>query len=797
MHNRKIKLQYATVITVFIAFSAFSIFASTAIHNILIGKDRVPRYYPIGECIKSIAAVEKHRLLFLCLLGFSFIISAALLLSYSRSYISKLNKITPSIYTPAAVGQNQHGSARWMKEKQKAKVFQTVIINPKESLFQKLIEAGKADKAIIKKHVIKGDGVQKKKRNNILITKLKTVLGKYFNILFEILLPSLWEKKEQRRIEKELSLIDDSSFDSNELDTDEYEISKESEHVSIKESKNISANKLTGKSPNKTVVESLLTSIYKNNKKINNKPYEEIEKLLSKFPLRDGGIVLGKKKLLGGRELIYYSAEDGHIICLGATRSGKSRTLVIQSICLIGLSGESMVISDLKGELNQYTAEFLKRLGYKVVVLDFKNPLKSDRYNLLQPVIDAIDDDNIPLATECVWDLVSILVGEAKGEKIWTNGEASTIACAIMAVVYDNREGERRKYQTLTNVYYFIAEMCKPVNKKLPIVEYVKQLPYNHPAKPLVAISEIAPERTRGSFYTAALTTLKLFTSSYLNAMTLSSDYNPKDLGREKAALFFVLPDDRPTYYSIASILVLQHYIQLVNESDTRGGRLKKRVNMILDEFGNFAPIPYFDTLLTVGGGRGMRFNLFVQDFAQLESKYDEKVAKTIKGNCHIWDYLQSDDQNTLKEISDKLGQYTISTYSLSTQTSKYQSASSTASVNLTGRALLMTEEIKQITRPYSLVTSRADPVIMYSPDLSKWHFNTMLGLGNVKHNIKARDYREKQRPEKTTKQQAENIELWTDCWKYWQEVCEGMQESQPQPISVPIRRTIRRDDDY
>ncbi|PYG84897.1 type IV secretion system protein VirD4 [Ruminiclostridium sufflavum DSM 19573] len=777
MHNRKIRLQYATVITVFIAFSAFSVFASTALHNILIGKDRAPRYYPIGECIKSIEAVEKHRLLFLCLLGFSFFVSAALLLSYSRSYISRLNKITPDIYTPAAVGQNQHGSARWMKEKDKARVFQTAVINPKEPLFRKLIEAGKADKATFKKHVITGDGVQKKKRTGILIPKLKAVSGRYSDIFLEVLFPQLWRKKEQRRIEKELSLIDDGLFeDFEDFETGENEIT------------------------NETAGKSLAGSAAENTGRINKRqPGGETEKLLGNIQLKEGGIVLGKKKLPGGKELIYYSGEDGHIMCLGATRSGKSRTLVIQSICLIGLSGESMIISDLKGELNQYTGEFLKRLGYKVVVLDFKNPLKSDRYNLLQPVIDAIDDDNIPLATECVWDLVGILVGEAKGEKIWTNGEASTIACAIMAVVYDNREAERRKYQTLTNVYYFIAEMCKPVNKKLPIVEYVKQLPYKHPAKPLVAISEIAPERTRGSFYTAALTTLKLFTSSYLNAMTMKSDYNPKELGREKTALFFVLPDDRPTYYSIASILVLQHYIQLVNESDTRGGRLKKRVNLVLDEFGNFAPIPYFDTLLTVGGGRGIRFNLFIQDFAQLESKYDEKVAKTIKGNCHIWDYLQSDENGTLKEISEKLGQYTTSTYSLSTQTSKYQTASSTASVNLTGRALLMTEEIQRITRPYSLITSRADPVIMYSPDLSKWHFNTMLGLGGRTHNEKARDYREKQRPERITKQRAENIELWSEFWKHWQEVCEGVQEpqAQPQPMPIPIRRTIRRDEDY
>lgn len=761
MHNRHLKVQYATVFFVFIVLSVFCVFASMAFHKILIGADRAPTFYPIKECIESIKTVKKHRLLFLCFEGLSFCLAASLMVSYSRNYISKLQCITSKIYTPVAAGQNQFGSARWMTEKEKAKVFDTAVLNHKDDFYKALLAAGKNEKAIIKKHVIDKEDKQEHKKlpfqyirwfmDKVLPQEkrhiLREKLRRYYDEMIKKYFPSIWQMKEQRNIDKLAGLFEC-----------EFDVLKEADsNAEIK----------TG----------------------------SIEAIADTQCFSSGGLVIGMKKLRGGKELFYYIGDDTHLLGIGATRSGKSRTMVIQSICFLALAGESMIISDLKGELNQYTGTFLKRLGYNVIILDFKNPLKSDRYNLLQPIIDAIDEDNLPKATECVWDLVGILVGDAKGEKIWNNGEASTIACAIMSVVYDNREGERRKYQTLTNVYYFIAEMCKPIGKNIPIVEYVKVLPENHPAKPLVAISEIAPERTRGSFYTAALTTLKLFTSSYINAMTMASDYNPKDLGRKKTALFMVLPDERTTYYSIASLLVLQHYIQLVNESDGRGGRLKNRVNFILDEFGNFAAIPSFDTLLTVGGGRGMRFNLFLQDFAQLESKYDEKVAKTIKGNCQVWDYLQTNSPETLKEISEKLGNYTVSTYSLSSQSSKYQTPSSSASVNLTGRALLMTNEIAQIDRPYSLVTSKENPAIMYSPDLSKWNFNTMLGLGNKKHNEKVRDYREKQRIERMTKEEAEKIELWSECWKYWQKQCEGMQ--QPQQPNL-LRRTISRmEDDF
>ena len=75
--------------------------------------------------------------------------------------------------------------------------------------------------------------------------------------------------------------------------------------------------------------------------------------------LNTGGMVLGKSRRQR-EEKVYYIADDFHSIVIGATRSGKSRCLVLPSIGMIGLSGESMVLSDPKGELYQYTAPFLR-----------------------------------------------------------------------------------------------------------------------------------------------------------------------------------------------------------------------------------------------------------------------------------------------------------------------------------------------------------------------------------------------------------------------------------------------------
>ena len=339
--------------------------------------------------------------------------------------------------------------------------------------------------------------------------------------------------------------------------------------------------------------------------------------------LKEGGIVIGMTKC-GQKEKIHYIADDTHTLTIGATRSGKTRTLVLQSICLMALAGESLVISDPKAELYQYAAPFLEKLRFDVICLDFKNPEKSSRYNLLQPIIDAVNRGEMDKAEMYAWDITNILVGDnTSNEKIWENGEKSTIAAAILCVVVDN--AKRPEYQNLTNVYWFVAEMCKAVGNKTPMQEYVKKLRPGHPARALLSISDVAPSRTKGSFYTSALTTLRLFTSRAVYSITHKSDYDIADIGKKKQALFFILPDEKTTYYPIASLMVSQLYELLVHQSDERGGRLINRVNFVLEEFGNFTKINDLTNKLTVAGGRGMRFHFFCRALNSLRRNTTRK----------------------------------------------------------------------------------------------------------------------------------------------------------------------------
>lgn len=69
---------------------------------------------------------------------------------------------------------------------------------------------------------------------------------------------------------------------------------------------------------------------------------------ISKQHFNSGGLVVGYNKLKKGTEEIYYIDNNTHSITVGATRSGKTRTIVLQTIATLGLAGESIIVSDPK-----------------------------------------------------------------------------------------------------------------------------------------------------------------------------------------------------------------------------------------------------------------------------------------------------------------------------------------------------------------------------------------------------------------------------------------------------------------
>ena len=474
-----------------------------------------------------------------------------------------------------------------------------------------------------------------------------------------------------------------------------------------------------------------------------------------------GGLVIGKEDIKKSffsrkiKEKIYLITKDLHALIIGATRSGKTRNVVIETITMLILAGENVFIPDLKGEIRDYTEDTAKRCGYETICINFINPYESDRKNFLEPIVQTLRRKDISRAIEETWSLVSQLVGEPPehGDKLWNDGEAATLAASIMAVCYDNQD--HPEYQNLTNVFYFITEMCSEYRGALPLQFYIDSLPEDHPAKILLAATKVAAMRTRSSFYVSAIMTLKLLTIPAINQMTNASDFDIEKLIEEgkKVIVYLCLPARDKTYFPLASLVLRQLSDQIDYLADAKyGGRIPKRWTFVDDEIGNFTKITNMRQQTSFGTGKGIRHFMFIQSYAQLDDVYGEKVSQIIQDNADIKIYLRSPNPTTKKKISEDLGNYTTRSYSKSN--------------NLTGRPLLYPDEVGKLQRPYSLVMSDSDPAIMYAPDLSQYAMNEFLGMGDEEHNNrlrqkKAEEHKKNERPHNS------KMELW-GIWDVW-----------------------------
>jgi hypothetical protein len=138
----KIRPKLIFCILIFLVGSFVNIFFSSALYGLLTRKMTKLTLMPIGECIASIFSSRQHFMLFLCLQGFVLILAVMYFLTNMRPYQSDLDEITPDIKTPKAVGQFQHGSARWLKGKEKEKAFDSLVLDPNSKLMRDLIEKG-------------------------------------------------------------------------------------------------------------------------------------------------------------------------------------------------------------------------------------------------------------------------------------------------------------------------------------------------------------------------------------------------------------------------------------------------------------------------------------------------------------------------------------------------------------------------------------------------------------------------------------------------------------------------------
>ena len=351
--------------------------------------------------------------------------------------------------------------------------------------------------------------------------------------------------------------------------------------------------------------------------------------------------------------------DDGgyHNLVIGSTGAGKTQTTVLPMVNLLAKHDESMIITDPKGEIYENTSNYLKSLGYNIVLLNFRDPQQGNSWNPMYLPYSLYTSGNIDKSVELLEDLAANILKDpsAKGQDpFWENTSADYFAGLACALFEDAAVDEINLNS--------ISLMTTVGEEKLANTTYIKDyFSYKNPSSTAYTKASstlMAPSETKGSILSVFKQKIQLFASrANLSEMLSNNDFDMRDIGRKKTAVFIVIQDEKTTYHSLVTIFLKQCYETLISVAQESGGKLPHRTNFILDEFANMPPLKDVTTMVTAARSRNIRFTFIIQNFAQLYEVYGKENGETIKGNCGNIVYLISTELSALEEISKMCGE--------------------------------------------------------------------------------------------------------------------------------------------
>ena len=346
-----------------------------------------------------------------------------------------------------------------------------------------------------------------------------------------------------------------------------------------------------------------------------------------------------------------------HNLIIGSTGSGKTECVVKPLVNLLSKKGESMVITDPKGEIYQYCGEYLKKQGYNIVILNFRDPEKGNSWNPLALPYMYYKQGNQDKATELLEDVsLNILYDKSEGgdSAFWQKSAADYFSGLTMGLFMDAKEKE----VNLNSINFMSTVGEERRGTKTYIQEYFNLKGEASPAYIFASNTINAPNDTKGGILSTFRQKIRLFsTKENLSEMLSYSDFDMRDIGNKKTAVFMIIHDEKKTYHGLMTIFIKQCYETLIDCAQANGGKLAYRTNFILDEFANMPPLKDVDSMVTAARSRAIRFSFIIQNFAQLNDVYGEEVAQVIKGNCGNLIYLISTELKALEEISKMCGE--------------------------------------------------------------------------------------------------------------------------------------------
>lgn len=367
---------------------------------------------------------------------------------------------------------------------------------------------------------------------------------------------------------------------------------------------------------------------------------------------------VGGVPILGYEDTVYVDSQDTHTLIVGSTGSKKTRLIVMPTVRLLGWGNESMIISDPKAEIYHRTAGELEAQGYRVVVLNFREPDVGDTWNPLHIPYTFYKDGNIDRACEMVNDIAKNIIAASLNstDPFWMDSAADLFFGLVLTLFKLCKEGAQSEMAVnISNVIKLRHQLFdNSMPAETPIWNCVRD---DEVIAPALSGIVMTAKDTRGGILSTFDQKVRFFVyQPNLMNMLANNSIMVNKISEEKTAVYLIMPDEKTTYHTLISLFVKQSYEYLIySAQQNQKAQLKIRLNYILDEFSSLPTIKDFPSMITAARSRNIRFHLVMQSKHQLRQRYGDET-ETIQANCGNLIFLTSREVPLLEELSKLCG---------------------------------------------------------------------------------------------------------------------------------------------
>ena len=284
------------------------------------------------------------------------------------------------------------------------------------------------------------------------------------------------------------------------------------------------------------------------------------------------GLVLGSVQH-GKRLEALVDRDDVHCLMIGASGVGKTAFFLYPNIEYACACGMSFLILDTKGDLARNCGRIAQKYyGYRVSVVDLRNPIRSDGNNLMTLVNRYMDvarehPDNLAAranAEKYAKILAKTIVNpggdeQDRGQNSYfydaAEGVLATVIMTLSEFIPPDSAGHDKRH--IMSVFKLVKELMAPMGKKNGFQVLIDSLPDTHKAGWMATAATSSSEQGMASVMSTVLSRLNSFIDSEQEqVLCYDSPIDAEHFASEKCAIFLIIPEEDPTKHFMAGLMI-------------------------------------------------------------------------------------------------------------------------------------------------------------------------------------------------------------------------------------------------